>query len=110
MLKITVDANSGSTVLKLEGKLAGPWVEELEKSWNSVALSPQARRLSVDLCGVTFVDIHGKLLLTKMHLAGVDLAGDGVMTRYLIEKIEHECNGHKREETRHEDTIRNGAY
>lgn len=95
MLKITIAADSESTVLKLEGKLAGPWVEELEKTWNSVALSPPARRLSVDLGGVTFVDGQGNLLLTKMHLAGVNLAGDGIMTKYIIEKINQEYNGHK---------------
>jgi hypothetical protein len=108
MLKITVDANTKSTVLKLEGKLTGPWVEELERTWNSITLSPHALRTTVDLGGVTFVDIKGKLLLTKMHLAGVELAGDGAMTRFTIEKIKHDSNGHDREENRHEDTLRNG--
>jgi|ERR1700693_5003928 len=110
MLKITVDVDSKATVLKLEGKLMGPWVEELERAWNSITLSPQARRMLVDLDGVTFVDLRGKLLLTRMHLAGVDLAGDGAMTKFTIEKIKHDCNGHDREEKWHEDTLRNGAH
>jgi hypothetical protein len=110
MLKITVNANAKSTVLKLEGKLTGPWVEELERTWNSITLSPQARRAMVDLGGVTFVDLRGKLLLTKMHLAGVELAGDGAMTRFTIEKIKHDSNGHDREEIHHEDALRNGTH
>ena len=102
MLRITVLDNSNSTVLKLEGKLAGPWVDELEKSWNSVALSAKTGQLAVDLCNVTFVDIRGKVLLTKMHLAGVGLLAAGPMTRYIIDKIKSDNNGHKKEKVPHE--------
>ena len=35
MLKITTLVKAKSTVLRLEGRLAGPWVQELELCWDS---------------------------------------------------------------------------
>lgn len=70
MLKVTVSDDSGSVVLKLEGRLVGPWVDEVEKAWRSVANSAKAQHLAVDLCDVTFVDAAGKELLSRMHQAG----------------------------------------
>jgi len=116
MMKITFCNSSESAVLKVEGKLAGPWVDELEKTWHAVEPALHAAHLQVDLCAVTYVDEEGKHLLQEMHKAGVDLVGDGIMTRYIIEKIKHDSNGHKsnghkshgqlREARAHENTTR----
>ena len=94
-MKITFCNSSEPAVLKVEGKLAGPWVDELEKSWQAVKPALHAGRLQVDLCAVTYVDEAGKHLLQEMHKAGVDLVGDGIMTCYIIEKIKHDSNGNK---------------
>lgn len=95
MMKITFCNSSETPVLKVEGKLAGPWVDELEKTWRAVQPALNAVPLQVDLCAVTHVDEGGKHLLQQMHKAGVELIGDGIMTRYIIEKIKHDSNGHK---------------
>jgi hypothetical protein len=95
MMKITFSNNCESSVLKLEGRLAGPWVEELGKTWHSVAPAPTGSHLVLDLCEVTYVDSEGRELLEEMHKAGVDLIGDGIMTNYLIEGIKHGHNGHR---------------
>ena len=33
MLKITVEKNTRSTTLRIEGRLVGPWVDELDRAW-----------------------------------------------------------------------------
>lgn len=95
MMKITFFKDSESAVLKVEGRLAGPWVDELEKTWHSVTPATSASHLVLDLCDVTFVDAEGRQLLAEMHEAGVDLIGEGIMTNYMIEGIKRNRNGHK---------------
>ncbi len=88
MLKITQhrDATSESVSFLLEGRLAGPWVEELETCWRQRAANPQSRTV-VDLTGVTFVDADGKALLTKMWQQGAELRAAGCLTRCIVEEI-----------------------
>jgi hypothetical protein len=95
MMKITFNKGCESAAWKLEGRLAGPWVEELEKIWHAAAPDSRASHLVLDLCEVTYVDGEGKKLLSRMHEAGVELIGEGIMTQYLIEGIK---NGHKNKE------------
>lgn len=75
--------------MKLEGRIAGPWVEELRRTWTSLAPSLGSKRLCLDLCEVTFVDTAGKQLLTNLRKAGARLLADTAMTKALVEEIEH---------------------
>jgi anti-anti-sigma regulatory factor len=88
MLKITKhgDAKSESVLFKLEGRLAGPWVEELDACWRQVAANTQSRRV-IDLTGVMFVDAAGKALLTKLWQQGAELRAVGCLTRCIVEEI-----------------------
>ena len=52
MLRITVKENSEAVVLKLEGRLTGPWVEELGHLWEQTAPGLNERKLSLDLLSV----------------------------------------------------------
>lgn len=95
MMKITFCNGCESAVLKLEGRLAGPWVNELEKAWRSITPAAMASHLVLDLCDVTFVDAEGRELLAEMHESGVELIGDGIMTQFMIDGIKHGRNGNK---------------
>ena len=88
MLKITQqrDAASESMSLILEGRLGGPWVEELDTCWRQMAANSQGGAV-VDLTGVTFVDAKGKALLTRMWQQGADLRAAGCLTRCIVEEI-----------------------
>ena len=77
MLRITIDENQDSVVLRLEGKLIRPWVEEVEQCWRNVFATLGARCVQVDLSAVSFVDTAGGALLFRMHQAGFRLAGGG---------------------------------
>lgn len=86
MLRITFQEDPVGTTVKLEGKLSGPWVEELERSWIEHPLQP-SRQITVDLSDVTYIDPEGKRLLARMMGKGVYLQGTQLMTRYIIDEI-----------------------
>ncbi len=91
MLKITVESAEGTTTFKLEGKLTGPWVSELERSWRATAIDCGGKCVKVDLSDVTYVDGEGQKLLSRMHQEGVRLQASGILTKSIIERIEEDA-------------------
>jgi outer membrane protein TolC len=87
MLRVTtkVEEEQSRVTLKLEGKLAGPWVSEFERCWCSTL--EKWKDVVVELGGVTFIDSNGKCLLAKIHAQGAKLIGTGLMTKSIIEEI-----------------------
>ncbi len=72
MLRITpLATNSGEFCLRLEGRLIGPWVEELERA--VAASSSPPGELQLDLSRVQFVDASGLELLQSLQNRGVVL-------------------------------------
>ena len=64
MLKISVtNQSSEATNFQLEGKLVGPWVEELRRLSDSALATSEA--VSLDLEKVWFVDSQGIALLQR---------------------------------------------
>jgi hypothetical protein len=53
--------------MKLEGKLAGVYVEELRRAWLALAPTVSHRQLSLDLRGLTFVDERGLQVLREVR-------------------------------------------
>jgi hypothetical protein len=67
MLRITVvESSSEAARLRVEGRLAGPWVEELRSCCDVHALS-DGIRLTLDLADVSFVDPAGIELLKELR-------------------------------------------
>ncbi|MGQ0666954.1 MAG: hypothetical protein ACT4O4_07970 [Nitrospiraceae bacterium] len=101
MLKITGqrDAESDSLTLILEGRLAGPWVEELNAYWHTMSEDRQTSTM-IDLTGVTFIDGNGKALLSRLWRQGATLLAAGCLTRCVVEEItqssrvDSSCRGH----------------
>lgn len=88
MLKITTLTHTESTSFRLEGRLAGPWVQELEWCWvSTVASAREGHHFSVDLSSVTYVDSDGKDLLKKLHQQGAKLVATGCLTSCLVREI-----------------------
>jgi anti-anti-sigma regulatory factor len=73
MLRITIDEKPDTVVLRLEGSLIFPWVQEVEQCWRNVFANLGARSVQVDLSAVRFVDCAGGALLIRMHEAGFRL-------------------------------------
>jgi len=94
MLKVSTSEHAETVTMRLEGKLIGAWVKEVERVWNSLAESRRGRNLLVDMCGVTFVDAAGKDLLTRMYKAGASLDAAGPLVKYILQSIKAGRNGH----------------
>jgi hypothetical protein len=73
----------------LEGKLAGPWVREMELCWRSAAGTQQIHPVRVDLSSVTFIDADGKDLLGRMYREGAKLVATGCLNKCIVEGITH---------------------
>lgn len=74
MLRITqTDTAEGGTTLRLEGRLAGPWVLELREIAEECLARSQ--RVQLDLTEVTFVDQGGTALLRELVDRRVEVGG-----------------------------------
>ncbi|GJL65555.1 MAG: hypothetical protein NPIRA05_05260 [Nitrospirales bacterium] len=87
MLKITMDTVKGDRVIQLEGRLAGPWVKELENVWSSIRGMNDSVKARVDLQSVTYVDNSGKQLLQRMYQQGGTLIASGCMTTAIVLEV-----------------------
>ena len=85
MLKITTRTDPTGTTFELEGKLGGPWVQELKGCWQEVTNSDRSVRVLV--CAVTFIDDQGRDLLLEMHRHGAELVAEGCMNKAIIDDI-----------------------
>ncbi len=87
MLRIEqVAAEPGGWTLRLEGSLAGPWVEELKRSCEPAL---DARRpLTLDLGAVSFVDGNGVALLKSLKTRAVRLSNSSAFVAGLLEMEE----------------------
>jgi anti-anti-sigma factor len=70
MLRITVQTEADKTLLKLDGKITGPWVKELESCWETLRQAQVRQKMVVDLTDVSFINSAGNLLLERMHREG----------------------------------------
>ena len=85
MLRITrVEGGDGGreTTLKLEGRLVGPWVEELRAEGRRALLDSECAVL--DLAGVGHADADGIAALRELESQGAALAGAGAYIAELV--------------------------
>jgi len=87
MLRITSQRQSDTVVLRLEGRLQGPWVDELSECWRRTREGNRDAALLIELVDVRFVDAAGKALLARMHRAGVEILATGVLTAAIRDEI-----------------------
>lgn len=92
MLRITTETHDNEITLRLEGRLAGPWVDELATCWGRLS-EAACGSVTVDLTGVTFVDEAGKALLSLLGRKGTALRASGCLTRALVEEIKGAARG-----------------
>ena len=73
MIRVTVvEATTESARLRVEGRLTGPWVAELQQSCDVNALS-DGIELDLDIGDLSFVDAAGRELLKSLRGRGVKL-------------------------------------
>jgi anti-anti-sigma regulatory factor len=73
MLRITiVESSKIAVTLRVEGRITGPWVEELRTACNVHTYSDDVQ-LSLELADVSFADTAGIVLLRELRTRGVGL-------------------------------------
>ena len=86
MLMITrSDGSDLTSTLKLEGKLLGPWIGELESAYGRFMVHPD--RICLDLSGLTFVDAEGVLVLKRLIRDGTCVVA---CSAFVAEMLKHE--------------------
>src|SRR5580704_4207016 len=87
MLRITTDQKRGKLILNVEGRLAGQWVAALEQCWRDLRASSAQGKFSVNLCGVSYIDAAGKVLLKEIHQQGGHLVAEGCLNQAIVREI-----------------------
>ena len=87
MLRISVEENASDLSLILEGRLVGPWVDELQRLCQERFQLPTDLPLTVDLCELTAMDTRGQSLLEELLRRGATLRCSDVMNQYLVEQM-----------------------
>jgi ABC-type transporter Mla MlaB component len=89
MLRITVvESSRVAVILRVEGRITGPWVEELRTACN-VHTFPDHVQLSLDLADISFTDTAGIALLRELRSRGV---GFSRTTPFLAEQLKDEAS------------------
>jgi outer membrane protein TolC/ABC-type transporter Mla MlaB component len=87
MLRITTETKRGRLALSIEGRLAGPWVAALEQCWRELLAASPRQKFCINLCGVSFIDDAGKVLLKEMHRLGGELIAEGCLNQAIVNEI-----------------------
>ena len=91
MLKITILDSPQELRFRLEGRLAGAWVEELRQCWRTAESTTEGRRTVADLQDVDFIDEEGQSLLAEMHGKGVQIEAVTPLIQALVKDCKGRC-------------------
>ena len=87
MLRITTEKKRGKLVLNVEGRLSGTSVGTLEQCWRELRGAEPEGKFHVNLCGVSFIDASGKVLLKEIHSQGGHLVAEGCLNQAILSEI-----------------------
>lgn len=93
MLRITIVDTPSEQKWVLQGRLIGPWAQELRSNWSKTHEQNHGRNCVVDLSEVTFIDSSGERVLTKMMKEGADFVVRGLYATHVIKNVEARCRG-----------------
>ena len=86
-----MESAKNRVTMRLDGKVAGPWVDECHRAWDAIQADLSSKKLRIDLRGVTFVDDRGTGLLREIHrMSGAEVLADSPLTKYFAERIVRE--------------------
>jgi hypothetical protein len=86
MLRITIHDAPPTLTFRLEGRLAGPWVGELEECWRGALVGRGEPILRVDLTGVT-IDAAGRACLAAAHGRGAEFVAADDFKKAVADEI-----------------------
>jgi hypothetical protein len=87
MMRITVHEAPRTLTFRLEGRLVGLWVRELDECWRGALASHRKATLRVDLTEVTSIDAAGQACLAAMHRHGAELIAADCLMKAIVAEI-----------------------
>ena len=87
MLRITVHDAPRTVTIRLEGRLAGPWVRELDECWGGALAGQREPTLRVDLTEVTSLDDAGRACLAALHRQGAEFVAADCLMKAVVAEI-----------------------
>jgi len=87
MLRITTETKREKTIVTVEGRIAGPSVATVEQCWRELYAASPKQKYIIDLCGVSFIDSSGKVLLREMYRRGAELQAEGCLNQSIVDEI-----------------------
>jgi hypothetical protein len=88
VLKISINENAESIGFTLSGRLAGPWVKELDRAWSETAPRLGKKTLRFDLRELTYSDFDGKRVLSTIYAqTKAELIAGSLWSQHLAEEI-----------------------
>jgi len=86
-VRITIHQDDKLVTLKIDGRIADSLVDEFQRAWQELESSLGSKRLSLDLCGVTFLGTTARKLLAEIQAkTGADIIADRPLTKYYAEE------------------------
>ena len=94
-LRITVEENAETMVVKLEGRIVGPWVAELDRLWTQTSPSLASRRVALDLRETTYADAGGIRVLRAIYSqTEAAILTSTPWTQYLAAEVTRKSDNH----------------
>jgi hypothetical protein len=88
-LKITIHEEPTMVTMRLDGSVTGPWVSEVQRAWQTVAVTRGSRKVTIDLREVIHMNRDGQKLLAEIHkVSGAEFIADSPMTKYFAEEAQ----------------------
>lgn len=87
MLKVTRLDEPGQCRLVVEGKLIGPWTNELKIACERVRTELNGRKLVVDVQCLTVIGPEGEDILLALMNDGARVSGSGIFTKCILKQL-----------------------
>ena len=87
MLKISIIDSRTHRRLVLEGKLVGPWADELKPACDRAKSELGGRELIVEVKNLIVINQVGENVLLELMHEGVKIRGVGVFTRQILKQL-----------------------
>jgi len=87
-LRISIEPKATSIAIILEGRIAGPWAAELDRTWSELAPTTGKRKVSIDLRNATYADANGIRVLHKIYSqTSAEFVTGTPWTQYIAEEV-----------------------
>src|ERR1700677_1456086 len=89
MFRISIVDKPSRRTLVVEGRLVGPWVAELRKSWSNASQELGGRKLVIDLRSLTGISREGEDAIFDLMKKGATFSCAGVLMSYVLKQLAH---------------------